>query len=399
MLNQDNASVLMGKRLQDIANRVASQLQARKIRDVLDHEISKSSRAAEHLKDKLTIVRTRLTETLQSIAGLEPRLKEPRQTLAQLEEERQRAEIEYLRLKDLEKDLEAKLEHLPQVRSEVIKRRQEVRKAKAEFESLQISLQNNVTQKSQLEAEVKSLQARFQRLSEEIPMLRNVRDMILGQKPEGMNEATFREIQPNLDTSVADYSHDVAAQVEQIEQELAELNKRMDQRLTVQKQHQAEVAQRQQMVAELKAGLGIEVSSEMIQTELDALEDQKQTRLNQLEAGKVEMVGLKADLQEIDAQLAQARETEEKSKKRLAHLNSVKQDMGRIDNLVQEIERLADETNRLEMRAEVNTGLHEIVQQVEEKVESVHHRLQSAFENNQKFYHDLYQELIKPLAY
>ncbi|MBF0550625.1 MAG: hypothetical protein HQK60_08820, partial [Deltaproteobacteria bacterium] len=184
MLNQDDTSVLMGKRLQDIANRVASQLQARKIRDVLDHEIRKSSNETEHIKDKLTITRSRLTETLQSIADLEPRLTEPRQMLSRLEEERQKAEIEYLKLKDLEKDLEVKLEYLPQIRSEVIKRRRDVRKATTESESLQISLQDNVTRKSQLEAEVKSLETRFQRLWEEIPMKRNVRDMILGQKPE-----------------------------------------------------------------------------------------------------------------------------------------------------------------------------------------------------------------------
>ncbi|MBF0508204.1 MAG: hypothetical protein HQK57_04665 [Deltaproteobacteria bacterium] len=398
MLNQDAALPRMDQRLQEIADKVASQLQARKVRDTLRTEIKRAGLEIEYIKDKLDLIRMRRTETQQAIADLKPRLSLIQQDISTLEEKKQWAEKEYLRLQYLEKDLETKLEVLPQVRSEVIKRRQEVRKATAEFASRKTDLQDMLVRKSGLEEEISSLKDRHRHLSDKINMMRTVRDMVSGRKPDNMSESEFEHIKPLLNTSVGEYSHDVTAQVTHLEQSIGHLKSKLDHSLTETEHLLGDKEQRVKTVAELKSGVAPGITPPIILSEMKELESQKKAAADKLKTISGQIAQLDNQTKAVDTELGQARETETGSRGELTRLTAIKHDLGQAANMEQEIIRLNREIRRLEIEAEAGQAVCGLIRQVEQEMKTVDQELLSAVEQEKEMYEQLLGELEKPLT-
>jgi DNA repair exonuclease SbcCD ATPase subunit len=202
--------------LQDLVEKVAHQLNVKKEMEILSCEIPKERNEIEYLRGRTGAARRRLDETENAIKEMQLRMAEPKRKLTRLEKERQLAVERYDRLKEIERDIEGKLSKLPKIKAEIRKLSDEVRKSSGRLRSLQSSYDEALQRKERLGQECESFKTKLTKLEEEIPVMRNTRDILRGKQPEHFDADTFETIKGDVEMIVESYVSEVEGEIEGI---------------------------------------------------------------------------------------------------------------------------------------------------------------------------------------
>lgn len=363
--------------LQDLVENVVHQLNKKKEMEILSSQIPKERNEIEYLRGRNAAARKRLDETENAIKEMQLRMAEPKRKLTRFEKERQLAVEQYNSLTEIVREIEGKLSHLPKINAEIRKLAEDVRKSSINLRSLQSSYDEALQRKERLGQECESLKAKLTKLEEEIPVMRNTRDILRGKRPEHFDADTFQTIQGDVEMIFKSYLSEVEGEIERIKNEMSSLNERLDAKQGEEVALLSKKGHLQETIEGLRAHIGEDKNRETLMTELAKLEGQRNELAGEVEQKKQEISRMESATKSVDDRLRREGEIDFDSKKRHSYLISRKQVMGNLENVADEIQRLKNEIERLNMDSEVNRTLHETIKKLNEDVDPTRKQLRS----------------------
>lgn len=387
MAEYSNASAhLRDKRLQNLLDKVTSHLYATKEKQLFEAEIRKTIREIEYIKDKITVARKQLQKTVAANKEFEPRLQEAARKLSRLQKDRETAETEYAKLKAIEEDMEGKRATLPGIRNKIVHLREDVRKSSLRFEELQLRHREALAEKEHLVKKTGALKTKLSRSENEIPLMRNTRDIFAGVMPEGFDADTYHAIQDqgDLEKTIANYVDKVNEQIETLKKEASELSTQIDEKRSLQRSLVSKKEHLQKKIEDLTADVGGEVNKSKIVNELNRLQEEKKRFARESNRMMKELNRLDVKIKSLDDELEQGEKLERDLMKKYTYLASRKQEMDEFDNIDAEIERLQNEIQNHNTGSNINDKLIEITNDIKQDVGLMNRKLQFAIEEYNK---------------
>jgi len=363
--------------LQDLVENVVHQLNKKKEMEILSSQIPKERNEIEYLRGRNAAARKRLDETENAIKEMQLRMAEPKRKLTRFEKERQLAVEQYNSLTEIVREIEGKLSHLPKINAEIRKLAEDVRKSSINLRSLQSSYDEALQRKERLGQECESFKAKLTKLEEEIPVMRNTRDILRGKRPEHFDADTFQTIQGDVEMIFKSYAGEVEGEIERIKNEMSSLNERLDAKQGEEVALLSKKGHLQETIEGLRAHIGEDKNRETLMTKLAKLEGQRNELAGEVEQKKQEISRMESATKSVDDRLRREGEIDFDSKKRHSYLISRKQVMGNLENVADEIQRLKNEIETLNMDSEVNRTLHETIKKLNEDVDPTRKQLRS----------------------
>jgi chromosome segregation ATPase len=371
------------QRLHNFLDTAGSHLHASKEKQVFTTEIRKDRREIEYIEDKIAIARTQVRKAREASKETEIRLQEAEKELSRIRKEREAAEGEYETLKAIEKDLESKRAILPGIKRQIVHVREDISKLSATFEELQSTHRARLVEKEGLEKEMGSLKIRLEGLENEIPVMRNTRDILVGVMPEGFDADTFDAIQDQgkIEKAINDYVTEVNEQIEKLEKEASELNAQIGEKHA---QQEPLLSRKEHLTGKVKdftAEVGGEVEKTTIEDEVNRLRDEKGRLVAESEGMTKETNRLEASIKRLDDELEQGKQLERDLMERYTYLTSRKQKMDEFDDIDAEIERLQKEMQKCDRDSNANDKLIEITDDIKQDVGFNNDKLRSALKD------------------
>ena len=371
------------KRLQSFLDTAGSHLHASKKKQVLTTEIRKDRMEIQYIEDKIPIARTQVRKAREASKETEIRLREAEKELAHIRKEREAAQSEYETLRAIEKDLEGKRVILPGIKRQIAHVREDISKLSARFKELQSTHREWLVEKEDLEKEMGSLKTRLGGLENEIPVMRNTREILVGVMPEGFEPDAFHAIQDHgeIEKAINDFVTEVKEQIDKLEKEASGLNTQIDEKHSREKPLLSRKEHLKGKVKDLTAEVGGEVEKATIEDEVNRLRDEKERLVAESERMTKETNGLDTSINSMDDELEQGKKLERDLMERYTYLTSRKQEMDEFDDMDAEIERLQKEMQKCDRDSNVNDKLFEITDDIKQDVGSINGKLQSALKD------------------
>jgi chromosome segregation ATPase len=187
-------------------------------------------------------------------------------------------------------------------------------------------------------------------------------------------------------------------EIERIKKETSSLNARLDAK---QEEEEALLSKKRHLretIEKLRTQIGEDINRETLMTELAKLEGQKNELAREAEQKKKEVNRIESAVKSIDNRLSRERQIENDSKKRHSYLISRKKEMGNLESVADEIQRLENEIQRLNMDSEVNRTLHETIKRLNEEVDPARGQLRSTLEEYKRVFGEFEREINSLLS-
>ena len=391
------AADLKDKRLRDFLDTAGFHLHALKKKQILEAEIRRTAREIEYIEDKIAVAGKQLQETVEANEEIEPRLQGAERKLSRFQKERGAAESEYETLKAIEEDVKGKRAILPGIKKQIAHLRGDVSKLSARFKALHPTYQESLVKKENLEKETGGLKTRSSGLENEIPVMRNTKDILVGLMPEGFDPDTFHAIQDHgeIEKAINGYVAEVNKQIERLEKETSELDTQLDGKRTQAKPLLSKKEHLEGKVKDLTADVGGEVEKATIVDEIDRLRAEKERFAAESERMMKEMNRLDSSTKSLDHELEQGKKLERDLMERYTYLISRKQEMSEFDNIEAEIERIQNEVQKHDRGSNVNDRLIEITNEIKQDVGLINGKLRSVIKEHDKQF-DVFVNIVHP---
>jgi len=379
--------------LQDLVEKVVHQLNVKKEMDILFSEIPKETNEIEFLRDRTEAARKRLDETENAIKKIQPGMAEPKRELARLQGERHLAAEEYEKLRERQNQRDSQISILPKIKAEILETVEEVRNSSHRIASLQSSHTEALQRKQKLGEECKAFKEKLINLEEEIPIMRNTRDILGGTRPENFDVETFEATRGDVETTFENYVNDMTGEIERLKNKISSSKEQLD---AIPGEEEALLSKRgllQETLEELRTHIGEDQDRESLMAEAAELEKKKQGLGVEAEQIKQETAVKEAAIQSLDGRFEEEREIERNAGDRHSYLLSRKQEMGNFENVTDEIQRLKDEIQRLNQESEINKTMYETIEKLNQDVEPTKRRLHSTLQEYDRIFDEFEREI------
>jgi chromosome segregation ATPase len=386
-------SFLEEKWLKDLVEKVGYQLHVRKKRDILLCEIEKRAGKSEHIQGRIAISRGELERTERTIEALERKLSDSMGESRRLRIERDREEEKFSRLKEASKDMEKKLAALPRMREEIKKLEGVVQRCARKLEALRSDHGETLQRKMGLEQACKASKTGIAGLEQEISVMRNTFTLLTGQRPEDFDPETFEAIHDDVEKKVDDFTNEMMGQIEKVKEDTLSLEAQLEEKTAGKRALLLKKEEIQEVVKKLKSQVGQEGSAEDIEVELNSLKAQEgKTAVDILEK-KAGIERLESATDSVVKRIRREELLGAQFSERHAYLKNRKEEMDRLENVAEEIERLEDETRRHITTSKANRSLHETVGDLIENLEQVNRDLVSTIEKHNRRFSEFEKEI------
>jgi chromosome segregation ATPase len=386
-------SFLEEKWLQDLVEKVGYQLHVRKKRDIFLCEIEKMAGKIEHIQGRMAISRGELERTERTIEALERKLGDSMGESRRLRMEREREEERFFRLKEASKDIEKKLAALPRMREEIKKLEGVVQRSARRLEALRSDHGDTLQRKAGLEQACQASKTGIAGLEQEISVMRDTFTLLTGQRPEDFDPETFEAIHDDVEKKVSDFTSEMMAQIEKVKEDTLSLEAQLEKKTAEKKALLLKKGEIQEVVKGLKGQVGQEERAADLEVELKSLKAQEgKTAVDILEK-KAGIQRLESAIDSVVKRIRREELSGDQFRERHAYLKTRKEEMDRLDNVAEEIERLRDETLRHVTSSKANRSLHETAGELIGNLEQVNRDLVSTIENHNRRFSEFEKEI------
>lgn len=389
-----NMSFLDQKWLQNIVERVGHQLHTRKNRDILLSAIEAGAREIEHTEGRIALARAELESMQGAIERLQRQGSDSRRKSERLRADREQAEEEFLKLKDVARNMDKKLAALPQMREKAIKLRAEVQRTNRRLDALRSDRRDARQRKQNLEEDCKALKDKGTPIEQEIAVMQNTFTILTGQRPENFDPETFKAIQDNVEKKAEDFTREMTGEIDKLKEETRSLEARLADKMRGQKPIVAQETELREALDELKARMDEKKSPAALQTEVEKLKDQEKKLRPDLDEKKNDIQGFESAIATVIKRIKEEEELKSQLDERLAYLKPRQEEVRRLgDNVVEEIQRLKDKTGKLKSVAKGNSTAHETVKGVIGELEPLKREMVACIEGYDQRFSELERDI------
>ncbi len=384
---------LKDKWLQDLVEKVAHRFNSRKEMEILTYEIGKTAQSAENLHDRLTATQKRFDSIMSQIHKIPSRIAARQAKLKRLRENRIKATRQYEKLKDQKRELERRLEAMPKMQADINRLLMDVGKLTRKLRSLRSDHSESLTKKEACESQIKSAQAKIDRIEEEINISKNTKELLLGSKPDQFDADVFEEIQSDVEKNVESFETEMTEQIEKLKVDLSSIQAQLDEKTN---DKQGLIKRKEELLAgvkDLKKKIGEDIGKEDLVAIIENLTEQQNIIKLEAKEKQIKTRQEKEALNSTEKRIKQEDLLRHNMSERHSHLTSVSQEMAGIENVAQKITSLGIEIQKLQMEAALNRKLGDTVKKLHDVTDPINQELRTALEYYARLFSDFEREI------
>ncbi|SLM32773.1 Putative ATPase involved in DNA repair or chromosome segregation [Desulfamplus magnetovallimortis] len=340
------------------ANRLSALLSAKKRLSILEADIWKNFKELEYIQHKIDQKSKKLEETISAIKTIEPKLSEAKKRLNSVEPEKEALENEYLRLQDIQKNLDKKKLDLEENRDHIALLLDDISKAGENIRLLENTNQSIIANSAEADNLVNSNRAKLIHLQDEIEVNINTRKLMEGIKPDSIGNEEFRALQIN-DENVEAYQAEATDIINRMKDEMAAMTSRISEISSLEAGVIGKIKSLESKIEALKKDISTAKGKEELLSEIEALVKNRKDLTLKLETCRKKKSLLTSEITEIKGELTKETEFKQTCLKNIDRLTMRKKEMENIENIDQEMERIKQRIEDMNMET---TGNHSFLQ-------------------------------------
>jgi chromosome segregation ATPase len=362
--------------------------------EILTYEIGKAVNNADYLNDRLAAAKKRSDMINSQIQEIPPRIAARQAKLRDLKENRKVAAREYEKLKDQKKELESRLEVMPSMQDDINKLLSEVGKLSQRLRALRARHSESLSKKEKLDAEVKSIHTKLNRIEEEINISKSTKELLLGSRPEKFDADVFEEIQSDVGKNVESFEKEMKGQIENLKRELSSIQMQFERKTT----DKGNLLKRKKdllaSIESLRSLIGEDIGKQDLVAEIENLTNQQRTISLETKEKQLKTRQEKEALKSTEIRINQEEILNNQMSERHSHLISVRQEMADIENVAEKMKSLENEIQKLKLDTTVNGTLRKTLIKLNEATDPTKRKLRSALQYCEGFFSDFEREII-----
>ncbi len=370
-------------RFREVFQGVQSHLKATRASLLLESEIRETSWSLELAIDKLETLHHQLDSKKMTVTEIEEKLAVPAANLADHKTEKSAVEDEFENSGGVQENI-IKKKTLSGLQAEIGRLNKKIRPSKIKLGQMEASLEDMMHLKENLSAQKISLQEKITEQGIEIPEIRNVRDILAGMMPENFDSEVYQSIQGGLEKSIDQYIEEIRKESKNARKESAELNSKLIAGKEEEERLLSLTERLKSEIKELSAFLGDDFNEESLKTSKNELCARKYRLEQEAIENREAVLEYESANTESDDRLARMSKIEEALKNQRSHLDSFKNEMEKVDDPVQEIERLQEKTWQYDQETRAIQNFLRISNKISEDISRTNARMQSVFDNREK---------------
>jgi len=367
---------LENDRMKGIIKKVSSRVLSMKTRQQLQVSISKLNREISYVQDKLTVTTGENTKISQQLDSLKNTLRAPQRQLNELMFEKETVLKSFSSQSKLEQEIQVKSKKLSDLKIKIDQVEEEVRYlsiTEKEYMSQNYLL---VQENRQHNQEISNIHQQTTHLTSEIQSKKRIFELlgeILG-KHSDENINTQAVVQKYLDDTRAETSN-LSTTIDQALTKINDIQKELPD-VTSEKNRLEE------KVNEALAHVGENYDIDQLKKTLQ-INKEKETSLLQKNENKLkEIRQLEAEIDAVEKQINNEKETESRSTRRYEYLLSQQKKMDKIDDPEKEIERLQQSINDFQQDISISKSILDVSGDVRKELSD----MQDIIKTNMSFY-------------
>ena len=269
----------------------------------------------------------------------------------------------------------------------------EVGKLSQRLKSLRSSHRESLSKKDEFEAEVESIQAKLNRIEEEINISKSTKELLLGSRPEQFDADVFEEIQSDVEKNVESFESEMKEQIEKLKIEISSAQTQLQEKTTKNEGLLKRKADLLANIETLKSQIGEDIGKEELASEIENLTQQQRTISLETKEKQLKTRQEEEALKSTELRIKQEDTLHQKMSERHSHLISVRQEMADIENMAQKIASLGNEIQNFKIDTAVNGRLGEILGQLYDIADPTIRKLRSVLEYYEGIFSDFERKI------
>lgn len=362
------------KEVLDYANRLSATLSARKRLSILEADIGKSFKKLEYIRHKID-QKTRLSEeTITAIKEIEPELVETRNLFLKIEPEQKRLETEYLRLLDIQKNLDDK-------KNEGIKNRKQIAALNADIEKIHENMKifegNNreITAKiDEINEHVDSGEKKLEKLRAEIEINKNTKEMMKGIKPESIGDEEFKALMTN-DDNIEAYQEEATGISQKMKDDISDMKLKIPDFVSRETELTSSIDDIKKQINTLKSKKVTGKNRETLLNEINLLKQKHNDLTLNDESDKQEKQMLASKISAAKESLSKEKDIEKGLRESLEYFGGRKQAMDQFEDIDAEMLAMGQRIESVNRTVTGNKNFMKIIDKVKQEIQSLNQSL------------------------
>nr|ASQ41173.1 magnetosome protein Mad22 [Candidatus Magnetananas rongchenensis] len=397
---------------------VGRRLNALQVKQALRSEMLKMSGEIEYLEDKISVQHKSMNAISDSLNDFERKIVDLKKDKSKLEREKRSSKGEYDKLGEIEQGIQNKLAVLPKIRKEMKIMRDKVISSTLEYKDLKNELDRIQLENEHMDGETRTIKKKVKTLEEEIPVLKNTRDILRGMVPDNESSESFHGLQTDHTKALEKYMNEVREQVDRVSAENKKLKKVIAERKGVIKSLTSEKDGLQKKVdakhseikgffkdhdkfdavyAQLTQRAGGRLKKTSIVNDISSSQGLRKKLVSEVTEISSTIKKLELEIKKQDSIMDREKELEASTAERLKYLKDVQADMERLADVEEELTRLKSEISNNEQNSKMYAKLIETYEEVKDEIESLNIELQALIDNNNEVYNEFQESIDKIL--
>ncbi len=347
--------------LQDLVEEIIRYSKVRNTLEALSTEIPRNAKEIRYMEALKEADEKRLSKAKSAIADIRERLEASKRSIIPLRKEKAAIAEKYMKLAAVEKDVEEKRAALSETLSEIRKMRRLLDGSSQTFSSLKRTHREILGRKEHLDEERRALNQKLSLLDLETSAMNSTFSLIMGVQPEGFDFDTFQAVQEDLETKVADFTHEMTEEIEKVRKDTTLLKRQLSETREEEQSLLSREKEIRDTVNALKSQTGGYDDLEALTSETRELEKQERQLTISVSECDQKRVRFEKALAAVNERLTKEKNLSKKLNERHAYLMEVKGKRDGFQDPEEEIRRMAEKTRGLEIAAKAEEQILELL--------------------------------------
>ncbi len=347
--------------LQDLVEEIIRYSKVRNTLEALSTEIPRNAKEIRYMEALKEADEKRLSKAKSAIADIRERLEASKRSIIPLRKEKAAIAEKYMKLAAVEKDVEEKRAALSETLSEIRKMRRLLDGSSQTFSSLKRTHREILGRKEHLDEERRALNQKLSLLDLETSAMNSTFSLIMGVQPEGFDFDTFQAVQEDLETKVADFTHEMTEEIEKVRKDTTLLKRQLSETREEEQSLLLREKEIRDTVNALKSQTGGYDDLEALTSETRELEKQERQLTISVSECDQKRVRFEKALAAVNERLTKEKNLSKKLNERHAYLMEVKGKRDGFQDPEEEIRRMAEKTRGLEIAAKAEEQILELL--------------------------------------
>ncbi|MBF0396277.1 MAG: hypothetical protein HQK78_05865 [Desulfobacterales bacterium] len=392
MLDHNAVFNLKEQRLNQIIGEVKNRLYEKKTKQIISYNTQKALDNIDFLQDRISPLRFQLNEINKELKDLESKYTESESSMAILVEEKKVYEAEYIRQSNIDAEIKEKSLKLPKLKSDIINTQETIKKFNNILNTLDLNYTKALHKREELLKKNEDIKNRIDSLLQEIPIITQTRDLLMGILPKNINPEDFESVLGDFKICIELHTSEMNKEIQNVTSKINEL------KISLDKEYQTErtfISERMELEKKIRVlNIDESIDKTTLSSEIKNLEGASQIIDEKFSQIKLEINKHKSDIEAIEEKIRDGKDRQNELNKKINELELLKKGMNSFE-LLAEIQKLNANIKEYNISSDINRKMLEVINNINNGLSSINEGLKEAVTEYAKNLEEIERKLVE----